>query len=78
MNKAKSFSSRKSKLIKNKLVDKLRSGLSPEEFKNIIASKPETENEFKEGEIFNIGPLDTGFDEYDKKKWGCRQSNQDR
>ena len=62
MTKARSFSSRKSKLILNKLVDKLRDGISPEEFKDIIASEPETENDLKEGEIFNIGVLDTGFD----------------
>jgi len=56
-----------SKLIFKRLVDKLRSGLSPEEFKNIIASEHESDNDFKEGDIFDIGPLDTGYDENDQE-----------
>ena len=50
-------------MILNQLVNKLKDGISPNEFRDIIASEPETENDLKEGEIFNIGVLDTGFDQ---------------
>ena len=56
MEKVKSFSQRKSKVIFNRLVEKLRSGISPEEFKLIIESENKSDNIFKEGEIFGIGP----------------------
>ena len=73
VNKASSFSPKQSKVILGQLVNKMKDGISANDFRDIIASEPE---DLKEGEVLRIEVLNTAIDQRQENEFATNTDKQ--